>query len=193
VPGSVEPRGILWDESVASDIPDYVRRMQFLDAVTYLPEDILTKVDRASMAVALEARVPLLDHRVVEFAWGLPRSLKIRDGKGKWLLRQVLYRYVPSELVERPKMGFSVPVTAWLRGPLRDWAEDLLDETRMREAGLLNPAPVRRRWAEHQEGRRDWSDSLWGVLMFQAWSRRWLDGAAPLEVTERGSPALCGM
>jgi len=193
VPGSIEPHGILWDESVATEIPDFIRRMQFQDAVTYLPEDILTKVDRASMAVALEARVPLLDHRVVEFAWGLQRSLKIRDGKGKWLLRQVLYRYVPSELVERPKMGFSVPVTAWLRGPLRDWAEDLLDETRMREAGLLNPAPVRRRWAEHQEGRRDWSDSLWGVLMFQAWSRRWLDGAAPLEVTERGSPALCGM
>jgi asparagine synthase (glutamine-hydrolysing) len=193
VAGSVEPRGILWDESVASDIPDFIRRMQFQDAVTYLPEDILTKVDRASMAVALEARVPLLDHRVVEFAWGLPRSMKIRDGKGKWLLRQVLYRYVPAELVERPKMGFSVPVGAWLRGPLRDWAEDLLDERLMREAGLLNPAPVRRRWAEHQEGRRDWSESLWGVLMFQAWSRRWLDGAAPLEAAERGSPALCGM
>jgi asparagine synthase (glutamine-hydrolysing) len=193
VPGSREPRGILWDESVAGEIPDFVRRMQFQDAVTYLPEDILTKVDRASMAVALEARVPLLDHRVVEFAWSLPRSLKIRDGKGKWLLRQVLYRYVPPELVERPKMGFSVPVDAWLRGPLRDWAEDLLDERRMRESCLLNPAPVRRRWAEHLEGRRNWSDSLWGVLMFQAWSRRWLDGAAPMTVTEPGSPALCGL
>jgi asparagine synthase (glutamine-hydrolysing) len=193
VPGSAEPRGILWDESVAGEIPDFIRRMQFQDAVTYLPEDILTKVDRASMAVALEARVPLLDHRVVEFAWSLPRSLKIRNGKGKWLLRRVLYRYVPSELVERPKMGFSVPVDAWLRGPLRDWAEDLLDERRMRESGLLNPAPVRRRWAEHLGGRRNWSDSLWSVLMFQAWGRRWLAGAVPTAVTEPGSPALCGL
>ncbi|UEM04412.1 asparagine synthase (glutamine-hydrolyzing) [Skermanella rosea] len=174
VRGADEPRGILWDGSVAGEIPDFLRRMQFLDTVTYLPDDILAKVDRASMAVGLEARVPLLDHRVVEFAAGLPASLKVRDGQGKWLLRQVLYRHVPRELVERPKMGFSVPLGDWLRGPLRDWAEDLLDGRRLDEDVVLDPGPVRRRWAEHLSGTHDHGDRLWGVLMFQAWRRRWL-------------------
>ncbi len=176
VPGGAEPHGILWDEGLAREIPDFMERMRFLDAVTYLPDDILTKVDRASMAVSLEARVPILDHRVVEFVWRLPRRLMMRQGKRKWLLRQLLNRYVPAALVERPKMGFGVPIGVWLRGPLRDWAEDLLSEKCLREEGLLNPAPVRRSWAEHLSGQRNWQYPLWDVLMLQAWQRHWMQG-----------------
>jgi asparagine synthase (glutamine-hydrolysing) len=173
MPGTKEPKGILWDPSVAADMPNLLDRMQFLDLVTYLPDDILTKVDRASMAVALEARVPILDHRVVEFAWRLPRSAKIRRGQSKWLLRQVLYRYVPPALVERPKMGFGIPLGEWLRGPLRDWAETLLSDRRLREGGLFDMAQVRRHWAEHLSGQRNWQYLLWDVLMFEAWRDRW--------------------
>ena len=176
MPGTSEPKGILWDPSLAAEMPSLLDRMQLFDLVTYLPDDILTKVDRASMAVALEARVPLLDHRVVEFAWALPQSAKIRGGKSKWLLRQVLYRHVPPELVERPKMGFGIPLGEWLRGPLRDWAETLLAEKRLREAGFFDTTCVRRHWAEHLSGHRNWQYLLWDVLMFEAWRERWLPG-----------------
>jgi asparagine synthase (glutamine-hydrolysing) len=173
MPFVAEAKGVLWDATVNQQFPDLLDRMQFLDLVTYLPDDILTKVDRASMAVALEVRVPLLDHRVVEFAWRIPRHALIRDGLSKWPLRQVLYRHVPPELVERPKMGFGIPLGEWLRGPLRDWAETLLDENRLQQAGLLDASRVRQAWAEHQSGQHNWQYLLWDVLMLEAWRERW--------------------
>ena len=178
VPGGHEPRGILWDETVRADVPDFAERMELLDLVTYLPDDILAKVDRASMAVSLEVRVPLLDHRVIDFAFRLPARFKQRDDRSKWLLRQVLYRHVPQALVERPKMGFGVPVGAWLRGPLREWAEDLLDARQMGEGGLIDPKPVRRLWATHLAGSDNLEHPLWTVLMLEAWRRRWAGSVA---------------
>jgi asparagine synthase (glutamine-hydrolysing) len=146
-----------------------VEKMMALDALAYLPDDILTKVDRASMAVSLETRAPYLDHRVFEFAWRLPLDYKLREGQTKWLLRQVLYRHVPRTLIERPKSGFSVPLDTWLRGPLKEWAENLLDESRLRHGGYFHPQPVRELWTEHLSGRFNRTPMLWSILMFQAW------------------------
>lgn len=170
--GGREPRTVLDDSSQWPPFEEFVSRIMFLDGVSYLPDDILVKVDRATMAVGLEGRMPLLDHRVAEFAWQLPLNLKIRDGQGKWPLRQVLYRYVPEHLIERPKMGFGVPIGAWLRGPLSNWAEDLLDESRLLREGYLNPLPIRKAWREHLSGRRNWQHKLWNVLMFEEWLAR---------------------
>lgn len=159
------------DDALTALLPDMIERMQYYDTLGYLPGDILTKVDRASMAVSLEVRAPLLDHRVAEFAWSLPLDLKIREGKAKWVLRQVLYRHVPAALVDRPKAGFSVPVGDWLRTSLRDWAEDLLDEAALREAGFFDPVPIRRLWGDHLSGVRNGQYALWSILMFEAWRR----------------------
>jgi len=148
---------------------DCLHQMMFWDSISYLPDDILAKVDRCAMNVSLETRVPLLDHRVVEFAWRLPKSMKIRQHQGKWILRKLLYQYIPRELVDRPKMGFGVPISLWLKGPLREWVEDSLSMEFLDSQGIFNSRLIRQRWTEHLSGERDWQSQLWTVLMFQQW------------------------
>jgi asparagine synthase (glutamine-hydrolysing) len=169
LPGAKEPKSYLTDRFSWPTLEQAAEALQCFDLLTYLPDDILVKVDRASMGVSLESRAPFLDHRVVELAWRIPPDLKVRQGKGKWILRQVLHRYVPAELVERPKRGFSVPLDAWLRGPLRPWADALLEPGRLRAQGFFAAEPVQQLWQQHQGGGRDWSRQLWHLLMFQAW------------------------
>jgi len=152
-----------------ADLPDPMSSLMFLDLVSFLPDDIMVKVDRATMAASLEARAPLLDHRLIELCFRLPVAMKVREGSSKHLLRQVLYRYVPPEIVDRPKKGFGAPVGVWIRGALREWADSLLDRRRLVNEGFFRPDPIVRRWAEHRSGDRDWSSSLWDVLTFQAW------------------------
>ena len=171
--GATEPVNPLWHGAAAEAVPDFRDRMAVIDLLTYLPDDILTKVDRATMAVGLEGRCPILDHRVVEFALRLPRRYKAAGGETKLILKEVLARYVPRPLFDRGKQGFESPIGPWLRGPLKDWAHDLLDPARMRADGFLDPAPVQQKWQEHQSGQRNWQHALWTVLMFQQWQRRW--------------------
>jgi len=167
--GATEPMTLVSDSTQRPSLSDFENHMMLLDLATYLPDDILVKVDRAAMGVSLETRVPFLDHRVVEFAWRIPLSMKIRNGQGKWILRQVLYQYIPKELIERPKMGFGIPIDKWLRGPLRQWAEALLDKERLVREGFFDPNSIRQKWQEHLSGKRAWQHYLWNIIMFQAW------------------------
>lgn len=167
--GATEPQTILTTSSQWADLRDFTQQMMYLDTMTYLPDDLLTKVDRASMGVGLEVRVPFLDHRVVDFVWRLPLTFKIKNGQSKWLLRQVLYRHIPPALIDRPKMGFSAPIGIWLRGRLRPWAEELLDARRLQREGIFNPKPIRKLWTDFLRGKNNLYTWLWDVLMFQAW------------------------
>jgi asparagine synthase (glutamine-hydrolysing) len=166
---AIEPITYFTSDELWPNTENFSHWMMVMDSLTYMPDDILVKVDRAAMANSLETRVPLLDHRVIDFAHRLPMHFKIREGKGKWVLRELLFKHVPRELIDRPKMGFSVPLGEWLRGPLRGWGEEMLDEFRLREQGYFNAKLMKNVWLDHQKGRADHSSKLWGVLMFQAW------------------------
>lgn len=167
-----EPKGLLDNREFWPKVSNFTEMMMYLDMISYLPDDILVKLDRASMGASLEGRVPFIDdHNVVEFAWQLPMDFKIRNGKGKWILREILSHYIPRHLIDRPKMGFGVPIGSWLRGGLRDWAEDLLSEAQLDQEGFFNSQPIRQKWDEHLAGKHDWHYYLWDILMFQAWYR----------------------
>ena len=166
--GFTYPTNFIKNLSTMSDL-NAIERMMAIDSISYLPDDILVKLDRAAMSVSLEGRVPFLDYRLVEFAWSLPIQYKLHDGKSKWILRQLLFQYVPKELIERPKMGFGLPLNEWLRGPLREWADTLISENRLIQQGFFHPKPIRKMWEEHLSGRRNWMTQLWNILMFQAW------------------------
>jgi asparagine synthase (glutamine-hydrolysing) len=167
--GATEPASLLNSPEAWPSTDSFQHWMMAMDAQTYMVDDVLAKVDRAGMANSLETRIPLLDHRVFEFAWQLPLSMKIRDGQGKWVLREILFKHLPKHMFDRPKKGFSIPLAAWLRGPLRDWAEALLSEQRLRSEGYFDVKTIRMAWHAHLDGRVDHSARLWGVLMFQAW------------------------
>jgi asparagine synthase (glutamine-hydrolysing) len=184
--GGTEPPTLLGSRHAREFMPDYVDRMQYLDSLTYLPDDILTKVDRASMAVSLEARIPIIDHRVVELAWRFPLRMRFRDGKSKWILRRVLRRFVPDKLIDRPKMGFGVPIDHWVRGPLRDWAENLLSTPALAANGF-SPEIIRSRWASHLEGRENWQYVLWTIITAQAWLADY--ARTPPALAARAEPA----
>jgi len=160
---------LLTEEARWAALPDVAQMMMYQDILSYLPDDLLVKVDRATMAVSLESRAPFLDHRIVEFAARLPADMKLRAGEGKWILKSALYRHVARELVDRPKQGFGPPIGSWLRGPLRDWGEALLDERKLRGQGYLRPAPVQRLWSQLQNGGTHATSVLWAILAFQAW------------------------
>ncbi len=166
---SHEPKTPLDSKLIKNEFPNLLERMMFLDQLTYLPDDILTKLDRASMAVSLEARVPFLDHRLLEFAWKIKPELKVDSGKGKVILRNLLYQYLPKGMMERPKMGFAVPIDEWLRGPLRNWANELLSERTIKNDGYFNSIVVKKLWEEHLSGKKNWQNQLWDILMFQMW------------------------
>jgi asparagine synthase (glutamine-hydrolysing) len=170
---ATESPGLHWDRRISQELPQLIDQLRLVDFLTYLPDHVLTKVDRATMSTGLEARVPLLDHRIVALAWAIPSEVHTKDGKGKSLLREILARYVPRRLFERPKTGFMPPLASWLRGPLKEWANDLLDERAIRDQGILNPQLVRARWLAHGQppnnGKQEWCSPLWNVLTLQAW------------------------
>ena len=172
--GGIEPEVIL-DQAKGSPLEcclDFTEVMKEFDAKTYLPDDILTKVDRAAMSVSLETRAPFMDHRLIEAAWRLPIDMKLRNGVGKWCLRELLYRRVPKKIIERPKRGFNVPLDSWLRNELKDWAQDLLDPIRLKRSGYLEADRVQAIWSEHVSGRRSWGAHLWDILMFESWREK---------------------